>query len=245
MFHIFKNKPYLSDLIPDNHVDFHSHLLYGIDDGAKTAEDTLLLIKELQNSGITQYITTPHVMTGVWDNTSEIISNKLVEVQQLLSGIGVKFKIKAAAEYYIDDNFLKLFQKERLLTIKDNYVLVELSYLNAPMQLFDILFELQLEGYIPVLAHPERYTFYHKSIADYRKLKNAGCLFQLNMLSTVGYYGKEVTAAAAMLLKEGMIDFTGSDVHHIGHVRALQKRIVTQEKTSIRTAMKNNTLFAT
>jgi tyrosine-protein phosphatase YwqE len=244
LFHIFKSKPYLGDLIPDGHVDFHSHLLYGIDDGAQAPDDTLFLVREFINSGISQCITTPHIMTGVWDNTREIIENRLADVRVLLNDNGIDLPLRAAAEYLIDDNFRRLFQSEKLLTIKDNYVLVEMSYLNPPLQVYEILFELQLAGYVPVLAHPERYTFFHHSFGNYEKLKNAGCLFQLNLLSSVGYYGKEVTKTAEILLRKGMIDFAGSDVHHKNHIKVLSNKILFKDAQPLSDALANNAIFS-
>ena len=166
MFFFNKKKPVLKDLIPEDHIDFHSHLLFGIDDGAPTFEDTLALVKAMNGFGIKQIITTPHVMNLVWNNTSTIITNKRDEVNSLFKKLDIDFTIKAAAEYLIDDYFLKLIQTEPLLTLKDNYVLVEMSYINAPLQLYDIIFELQVAGYKPVLAHPERYNFYHNKFEE-------------------------------------------------------------------------------
>jgi protein-tyrosine phosphatase len=244
LFHIFKNKPRLTDLIPDNHVDFHSHLLFGIDDGAQTPEDTLFLTKELIKAGVTHLITTPHIMSGVWENTPEIIENRLAEVHALYAENGIKVKLRAAAEYLVDDNFTGLIEQKKLLTIKDNYVLVEMSYLNAPLHIYEILFELQLAGYIPVLAHPERYLFFHNSFENYAKLKNAGCLFQLNLLSAVGYYGKAVTKIAETLLQKGMIDFIGSDVHHKNHTRVFADKILFKDSRPLTDALANNAIFA-
>jgi len=111
---------------------------------------------------------------------------------------------------------------------------VELSYLNPPIQLYNILFDLQIAGYRPVLAHPERYLYYHQQFRDYEKLKNAGCQFQLNLLSTVGYYGVEVAKAAENLLKKGMIDYVGSDVHHGNHIKAFSNKILLKDAAPLK-----------
>ena len=177
MFTFFKSKPVLKDLIPDNHVDIHSHLLWGIDDGARTFEDTLRLTKALQGFGISQLITTPHIIEHVWDNYPVQIKAKKADTLIELRKHQIKIPFHAAAEYMMDDHFVQLFQGGALLTLKDNYVLVEMSYINPPIQLYSILFDLQVAGYIPVLAHPERYLFYHHNFEEYLKLKKAGCLF--------------------------------------------------------------------
>lgn len=243
MIHFFKQKPYLRDLIPNNHIDIHSHLLPGIDDGAVTVEDSENLIKGLQEIGISKFITTPHVMSDVWKNTSNGINEKLSATIQKLKISNGNTHIKAAAEYMIDAEFRELFHKERLLTLKENFVLVEISYLSPPIQLYEILYELQTMGYQPVLAHPERYNFYHQSMDEYKKLKNVGCLFQLNMLSATGYYGEHVAKIANSLVRECLIDFIGSDVHHNRHLEAMHKRIVLKNHEFLNPIFQNNSFF--
>jgi len=243
MFTFFKTKPLLKDLIPENHIDIHSHLLPGIDDGAKTFEDTLRLTKALQKIGISEFITTPHIIQYIWDNTKEqILESKATTVLELeKNNITVPFN--AAAEYLMDDQFVKLFESHNLLTLKDNYVLVEMSYINPPIQLYAILFDLQVAGYIPVLAHPERYLFYQKNFNEYYKLKRAGCLFQLNLLSVVGYYGAEITAIAEQLLQKGMYDYVGSDVHHDTHLAAFENKVNIKDVTPLKETIANNQFF--
>lgn len=243
MIHFFKQKPYLRDLIPSNYIDIHSHLLPGIDDGAVAIEDTQNLIKGLEEIGFRKFITTPHIMSDVWKNTSVGINEKLSTTIRELTLPDINTRLKAAAEYMIDAEFRELFKKERLLTLKENYVLVEMSYLSPPIQLYDILYELQIAGYQPVLAHPERYNFYHQSMDEYKKLKHVGCLFQLNMLSATGYYGEHVAKLSNSLLKEGLIDFVGSDVHHTRHLEALHKKIVLKNHEYLTPVFQNNSLF--
>ena len=244
MIHFFKQKPYLCDLIPDNHIDIHSHLLPGIDDGATSIEDTANLIKGLEEISIKKFITTPHIMGDVWKNTSIEINEKLSATIQELKVPNIHKRFKTAAEYMIDAEFRELFKKERLLTLKENYVLVEISYLSPPIQLYEILFELQVAGYQPILAHPERYSFYHNSsLNEYKKLKKSGCLFQLNMLSATGYYGELVAKISNSLIKEGLIDFIGSDVHHTRHLQAMHKKIVLENYEYLTPIFQNNSIF--
>ncbi|MCB6229948.1 histidinol phosphatase [Flavobacterium psychrophilum] len=240
MLFLKKNKTILKDLIPDNHIDIHSHLLPGIDDGAQTFDETLFLIGGLKNMGVSSFITTPHIFSGFWDNTKDKIQALELETNLNLNN---KVPLKAAAEYLMNDHFVSLIKKGEILTLKDNYVLVEMSYLNPPIQLYDILFDLQLGGYIPVLAHPERYTFYHNDFNQYQKLKNAGCLFQINLLSTVGYYGESVAQTAEKLLKKGLIDFVGSDVHHKKHIASFDKIVTIKDLQPLKEAFANNQLF--
>ena len=143
----------------------------------------------------------------------------------------------------MDDQFVKLFQSQQLLTLKDNFVLVEMSYINPPIQLYSILFDLQVAGYIPVLAHPERYLFYHKKFNEYKKLKEAGCLFQLNLLAVVGYYGYNITKAAEKLLQKGMYDYVGSDVHHDNHIAAFNQKVKLKDIDPLKEIIRNNEFF--
>lgn len=240
MFSLFKSKPKLSDLIPNTYVDIHSHVLPGIDDGAKSLEETKSLTSEMKQLGFSKIITTPHTMTNIWDNTPETITKALIEVNATLT---LPFTIEAASEYALDESVIQKANNKTLLTLKENYVLVELSYLNAPIQLYDFLYELQLAGYQIVLAHPERYAYYHNNKKEYIKLKKAGCYFQLNLLATVGYYGKEVADTAHHLIKENLYDFTGSDIHHKNHIKAFQDKITHNNGEKIANLMLNNTLF--
>lgn len=243
MLTFFKSKPLLKDLIPDNYVDIHSHLLPGIDDGAKTIEDSLVLTKSLQEFGTSQIITTPHVIQYVWENTSENIQQKLNSTTIELQQNNFTIPFRAAAEYMMDENFVKLFQSEKLLTLKDNYVLVEMSYINQPIQLYSILFDLQVAGYIPVLAHPERYVFYHNDFEEYKKLINAGCLLQLNLLAVVGYYGEKIAKIADKLLQNGMYSFVGSDVHHSNHIAGFHQKIIIKDALPLKEVIERNQFF--
>lgn len=243
MFSLFKSKPTLKDLIPDNHIDIHSHLLPGIDDGAKTFQDTLRLTKALQAIGVSEFITTPHIIQHVWDNTSDEIQSKKAETILQLEKNEIIVPFRAAAEYLMDDQFVRLFETGQLLTLKDNFVLVEMSYINAPIQLYSILFDLQVAGYIPVLAHPERYLFYQNNFNEYAKLKKAGCLFQLNLLSIVGYYGAGITKTAEQLLQKGMYTYVGSDVHHNNHIKAFDLKVQIKDLAPLSEAIVNNQFF--
>jgi tyrosine-protein phosphatase YwqE len=143
----------------------------------------------------------------------------------------------------MDDQFVRLFQSKNLLTLKDNYVLVEMSYINAPIQLYTILFDLQVAGYTPILAHPERYLFYQNNFDEYKKLKRAGCLFQLNLLSVVGYYGAQINKTAEKLLSQGLYDYVGSDVHHDNHIAAFSQKVSIKDTLPLKEIISNNQFF--
>tara|TARA_B100000809_G_scaffold153220_1_gene150575 strand:- start:145 stop:888 length:744 start_codon:yes stop_codon:yes gene_type:complete len=222
----FKKKEIpLNEFFPKGFVDIHSHLLPGIDDGAQDLETSIALIQKMSSYGIKNFITTPHILGDLYPNTPKIIKNKLKEVKdELLKRNITDITIDAAAEYMMDEQFSAIIEKdEEILTLKDNLVLVEMSYFSPPINLYDILFQLQLKGYKPVLAHPERYNSYHTNFQNYYKLKRAGCLFQLNLLSLTEQYGKYVQKTAEKLLKENMYDFVGTDTHHQNHLQLLEK----------------------
>lgn len=243
MLSFLKPKTVLKDLIPDNYVDIHSHLLPGIDDGAKNIEESQFLISELRKIGVSKFISTPHIFSGVWDNTKENILSNYNATKLLFSENKTEIKLNVAAEYLLNDHLVTLLDRNEILTLKDNYVLVEMSYINPPIQLYDIIFKIQIAGYIPILAHPERYAFYHKSTDEYKKLKKSGCLFQLNLLSTVGYYGSEVMKTANLLLTSGMIDYVGSDVHHKQHINAFYSKLLIKDSLTLVEAINNNHSF--
>lgn len=243
MLSLFKTKPKLFELIPAGYVDIHSHVLPGIDDGAKTVQDSEFLLHSMMNLGFSKVITTPHTMGNVWNNTAATINNALQEVQLEVGNSAKATNLQAASEYFLDEHLMELATQGPLLTLKENYILVEMSYLNAPLQLYDFLFELQLKGYQLILAHPERYSFLHNHKKEYTKLKKAGCLFQLNLLATVGHYGKEVAAISEYLLKEDMYNFVGSDIHHKFHVESFQRKVTIGMKNTLEELIAKNQYF--
>ena len=238
-----KNTP-ITDLFNDNFVDIHSHLLPGIDDGAKNMDNSIELIRKMLSLGIKNFITTPHVLGDVYPNSSNTIKEKLSEVKKELTSRGIHdVTIRAAAEYMMDEQFSERLKNNDILTLKDNFILVEMSYFNAPLNLYDLLFEIQLKEYKPILAHPERYNFYHQEFDNYYRLKKAGCLFQLNLLSLTDHYGKGVRKISEKLLKLGMYDFVGTDTHHSHHLHMLQNIPKIKMKNELFALINRNSSF--
>jgi tyrosine-protein phosphatase YwqE len=243
VFSLFKAKPLLSDLIPEGAVDIHSHILPGIDDGAATISHTIKLLDGLNKIGFSKCIATPHTLPEIWENTSNGIKETFQTTKEQLQEPHQKMLQHAASEYMINEAFLERLQTEPLLTIKDNIVLIEMSYMNPPLALKEIIFEIQLKGYQPLLAHPERYLFYHQNTKMYRTLKELDVKFQLNLLSSVGYYGSSVATAADFLLKENYIDFVGTDVHHMKHIGAFENKLIIKSEAALRSAIERNSYF--
>lgn len=224
MFDFLKKEIALNKIFTNDYIDIHSHIIPEIDDGSDSIEESMELLARMKSNGITNFVFTPHVLEGVWENTSSDIKRKFDKLQNSLIKSELNdLSIRYAAEYMLDNNFRKLIKAKDILPIKDTKILIEMSYLNPPINLFELLFEIQMAGYEPILAHPERYNFIHKNFDQYYKLKEAGCKFQLNLLSLTNYYGKHVNVTANKLLKNKMIDYIGSDTHHHNHLNALTK----------------------
>ena len=206
------------------HTDMHSHLVPGIDDGSPDIVSSVALIRGMSELGYQKIITTPHIYWEFYQNTPDIIVKGIEEVRKAVMAEGVEVELHAAAEYFMDEHFeQQLKMKAPLLTLSKNFVLVEYSMVTAPMDLMDILFELQMQNYQPVIAHPERYTYQGRRKESFDELKNTGCHFQLNILSLTGHYGPAVQELAEYLLKKNYYDFVGTDLHHSRHLSLIQK----------------------
>ena len=232
MLSIFQKKYFLADLLA-GFTDFHNHILPGIDDGAISVEDSIAMIQKFNEYGVTSFVASPHVMGEFYQNTPETILPALEKVKKELPKGNF---IKAAGEYMMDQYLIEQLEKDYVLPITNNYVLVEMSYFQAPINLTEILFKIQNSNLRPILAHPERYAFYHdSSFSKYKDLKTRGCDFQLNMLSLSPHYGTRIQKKAFQLLENGMIDFISSDAHRmehlekIGNIKLKKKQIASLE----------------
>ncbi len=205
-------------------VDLHSHFIPAIDDGVQSVDEAVYLIRELRELGIQKIITTPHVMSEGFTNSPDIIRNGLFQVKNALIAQGIDISIEAAAEYYLDDQFQERLSHEELLTLNGSYFLFEMSYMNKAPNLDEVLFHLSSNGYKPVMAHPERYNYYHDhDLQAYRDLRDKGVYLQLNMGSLIGAYSPEIRRVSRQMIKEGLVDFIASDMHNEGHLEMVQK----------------------
>ncbi|UIR55970.1 protein tyrosine phosphatase [Sphingobacterium sp. SRCM116780] len=224
---IFKGKPKDSKLrvlgkLAFLEVDMHNHILPGIDDGSQSIEQSIDLLKGLNRMGFDKFICTPHIMDGMYPNNRQIIQQTKEKLQKELNERTDATTLFAAAEHMIDDNLERLVQNNELCVMPGGYVLIEMSYLQESKALFQTILDIQNLGYQPILAHPERYNYYHYNFNVYKQIKDAGCLLQLNLLSISRYYGVEVKSAALTMIKSGMYDFVGTDLHHERHLTALE-----------------------
>ncbi|MFC5412182.1 tyrosine-protein phosphatase [Larkinella bovis] len=231
MFSFFKRRPEKTFFTDYGFlgVDIHSHLIPGIDDGVPDLETALTCLRSFQELGYKKVVTTPHVLRDYYPNSSDTIRQGLETLRRAVAETDLTIQVEAAAEYLIDDHFVTLLKSKDLLTFGANYVLVELSFANAPLNLEDIIFQIQTNGYKPILAHPERYSYLKDHMERFGKLKDKGCLFQLNLLSLAGQYGGRVQQFARQLLDESLIDFVGSDLHRPRDAEKLTQLLQSKE----------------
>ena len=219
---LFKRTPALDPIdLSILGTDLHSHLIPGIDDGSKNMEETLIMLRGFIDLGYKKVITTPHVMSDFYKNNPETILGGLEKVKAAIKQENLDIEIEAAAEYYLDFHFEELIAQKELLTFGDNYVLFELSFMHEPTRIKEAIFNLQTEGYKPILAHIERYPYYFNQWDTIEDFKNRGCLMQLNINSLSGQYGPPVKKMAEQLIDKDWIDVIGSDCHHMGHLELI------------------------
>lgn len=222
---IFKKK---AEALPDFSaigVDMHSHLIPGIDDGAETLENSLVLLDGLHEMGFHSFVTTPHIMSDYYKNSSDIILPLTDQVRKEIQKKHPQLNLKAAAEYYVDDMWDSILVKEPLMELGGKHVLFEMNYVNRPMNIMENIFEIKIKGLKPVLAHPERYTFLQHSIKEYQALRDYEVLFQINLGSLIGYYGPQAKKIAEQLIENNWVEFIGTDTHHIKHVQGFRNAL--------------------
>lgn len=193
--------------ILDGAVDNHSHILYGVDDGVRTLEESLTILQYMEEQGFRKVWLTPHTMEDV-PNTTEGLKARFEELKVAYKG---GLELDLASEYMMDPPFVERMRRGDLLFHDEDMVLVETSTWSAPYEFWDILEEMMSSGYRPVVAHPERYRY--MEMKDYERLHKMGCRLQLNIPSIVGFYGSREKAKAEALLGKGWYDMAGTDTH--------------------------------
>ena len=204
------NKEYFEDFSIIS-TDIHSHLIPSIDDGSKDLETSVKIIKKLSDLGFKKIITTPHIMSDLYRNDSKTIINGLKVLQQEVVKQKIDINLSAAAEYYIDYEFVQNIGKQDFLTFGNNFLLIEHSFHEAPKDFFNIIFSLQTEGYNVVLAHPERYQFYQ--IDDYKKLIDKGLSStQFTFIDQLLFF--KCFKKVKIMIDRKMFSFVGTDCHN-------------------------------
>ena len=206
--------------------DIHSHLIPGIDDGSPEMETTIVLLKKFIDLGYKKVITTPHVMSDYYKNNPEIILSGLNNVRKEIKKQNLDIQIEAAAEYNLEPEFEKLLDDGKLLSFgAEKYLLFELSFFDEPLRLNETIWKMIEKGFRPVLAHVERYGYWHNNYDKVEEMINRGVKLQLNIGSVTGAYGPEVKKFAERLIKDEIIEFVGSDCHHLHHLEMINHAI--------------------
>ena len=186
----------------------------GIDDGSRSMAESVEMVRGLIELGFRKIITTPHVIWDYYPNTADNINKGLEFLRLELKKNNIDIEIEVAAEYMIDYEFKEKISKTKLLTFGDKYLLFELSFLSQPEFFSDVTFNLQIEGYKLVFAHPERYDYYNNNFKEYENLKAKGIYFQINYGSLLGVYGHQTKKTTEKMIIKNMAEFIGTDIHN-------------------------------
>lgn len=223
---IFKSEPKLDPIsLSVFGTDIHSHLIPGIDDGSPNMEASVRMVKKFVDLGYKKIVTTPHIMCDYYQNTPDKILKGLDELREELQKQDINIDISAAAEYNLDDGLQDLIDKKNILTFGDNHVLFELPFMQEPRNLQEIVFNFQMAGYKPILAHPERYTFWYDEFEKYDELRSRGVLMQLNLLSLTNHYSPQTRKVAEKMVDADLVDAVGTDCHRIEHLMMLEDHL--------------------
>ncbi|RYU94948.1 tyrosine-protein phosphatase [Emticicia agri] len=204
-------------------VDVHAHILPHLDDGASNIDQSITIIRALQALGYKKIIATPHVMSGFYNNSYEDILQSLHLLRSILKRNNIHVEIDASAEYYLEDNLFRLIELGEILSFgnQKKYLLFEASFISKPSYLIESAHRIQQAGYIPVLAHPERYISLNNIDTLTRLLFN-GVLFQVNIGSLTGYYSKQAQEIAETLVKKNMVAFFGTNCHNESQLKSIK-----------------------
>jgi tyrosine-protein phosphatase YwqE len=221
-------------------VDVHAHILPHLDDGAANIEQSIAIIRGLQALGYKKIIATPHVMSGFYNNSYEDILQSLHLLKSILKRYNIPMELEASAEYYLEDNLFRAIERGEVLSFgnQKKYILFEASFIAKPAYLIESALRIQRAGYIPVLAHPERYITLNNMDTLMRLLFN-GILFQVNIASLTGYYSKQAQELAETLVKKNMVAFFGTNCHNESQLKNIKAAF---ELPYFREAAKENVL---
>lgn len=228
MFNFFHKSTTSKPLLPYT-TEVHCHILPGIDDGAPDPEHALPLLRQMREWGVEKVIATPHVTEASFENTPQTVADAYDRLCREPEFAETGLQLCYSAEYRMDDNFLRILQQNGIMPMPGNHILIENSFLQPFWNIKELVFELQLKGFSPILAHPERYAYYHDDKKIYQELHEQGCEFQVNLLSLAGYYNKRSKEVAEWLASKQMIDYLGSDLHNNNHVLHINKYLSGKE----------------
>lgn len=226
MFNFFRKKENIK--LP-YHTDVHNHILPGVDHGATDIDNAIELIKAQMDMGITRFILTSHITQSTFENTPDTINAAFDIFKEAIDKSGLDIQLHISAEYRLDEFSLEQFKNNKFLPMPQDHLLLENAFQQERLDLDEILFDVQLKGFTPIMAHPERFHYYAVRKDRYKQLHNAGTLFQVNLLSFAGYFGKTARSNAEWLLENDFIDFLGSDMHNMQHAGILKEYIQSKD----------------
>ena len=211
-------------------IDMHNHLLPDVDDGIYATDDALTCLRQFAGWGIRHVVATPHISQDMFPNTSAHLQAVADKLRLAIEAENLPITFHLGAEYMADELFAKRLADNDLLSFgTERYVLIETGWASMPLPFSQWLFQLQTQGYRPILAHPERYSYFRGKTAALADLREQGCLLQLNLMSLTGRYGSEARRLAQSLIQQGLVDLTSSDLHRPDDLPMLEKALQTSD----------------
>ena len=203
--------------------DIHSHILFDVDDGSSSIEESIELLKKMSEVGFNKIILTPHyIESSDYTSENEEKLQKLEELKNKIKENKLDIKIYLGNEIFINKELINYIKDNKIYPLNNSkYILVELPFHNQILNIEDIMYEIKYNGYIPIIAHPERYTYFQNDYKLVENLKSEGILFQSNYSSILGYFGKGAKKLMKKMLKDKYIDYLGTDIHHINKTYVL------------------------
>lgn len=233
--------------------DVHSHIMFDVDDGSYSIEESIALIKELKSVGFDNIILTPHYIenTQYKDNKYRVANDEKEEKFNILKEAVKKEKIDInlflGNEIFISKNIVDLVLENEIHPLANSkYLLIEFSLNNQTLNVGDVLYEIQNKGYTPIIAHPERYIYFQNNYKLVDNLKKEGILFQCNYASILGLYGKKASKLFKYMLKNKYVDYLGTDIHHmsnkfvIDNFSKIEKKIIKYSNIDYYNKIKDN-----
>lgn len=241
MFNFFKK----NSSVPNNlfySTDMHCHLIPGVDDGARNASESMELVSKEHDWGIKRIFCTPHITEETFENTPAVLADAFGVLKDNVTEHGIQIELDYSAEHRLDPFFLAQFEKGNIHPFPNNYLLIENSFIQEAWNIDQQVYDLTIKGFKPILAHPERYHYYINNRSRYEQLHASGLLFQINLLSLAGYYGKDQKQTAEWLIEKDMVDFIGSDMHHMRHAEAIDRYLASKDYQKHSAALQNRIL---
>lgn len=213
--------------------DIHCHVIPGVDDGCPDADTSIVVLTEMRDMGLKRVIASPHVTEMTFENNRDLLEPAYRHLLDRMhkAGLDKDLEVMYSSENRLDGLFDQNFKSGKLITIparNGKYVLIENSFVQEPWDLDNIIFQLQVHGFQPILVHPERFAYYHEKPERFERLHQV-VPFQVNVLSLAGYYGKQVRKVAESLIEKGFVDFLGTDIHNLRHTEAIREYLGTRQ----------------